>query len=270
MLSFSQADAASALPVAISLAEQSGSKILVASDRELPESQKRFLSTDSFAPSEYIGLEPARDAKGLQSAARSINRYAERAGAEMIVVPVRRNVFAKSSNRRSVGWIEEFSGKRVVLVSGPSERPDNLEPPRRLLIPVLDEFHAEVLALAGALTSSSRIPDVDIVAAKVIRMPPTVPLYSTYRPESLVDSEKELSFLKTISGLPLLRRLSARVLLVRDISRDLLQFAEEKRVDMIILRGDWAASRHGFLPKRERIVAAKASCSVAVLLPSEP
>jgi magnesium-transporting ATPase (P-type) len=269
MLSFSQADTRSALPVAISLAEQSGSKILVASDRELPESQKRFLSTDSFAPSEYIGLEPAKDAKGLQSAARSINQYAERAGAEMIVVPVRRNVFAKSNARKSVGWIEEFAGKRVVLVSGPSGQPDNLEPPHRLLIPVLDEFHAEVFALAGALTSSSRIPDVDIVAAKVIRMPPTVPLYSTYRPESLVDSEQELSFLKTISGLPLLRRLSARVLLVRDISRDLLQFAEEKRVDMIILRGNWAASRHGFLSKRERIVAAKASCSVAVLLPSE-
>jgi hypothetical protein len=110
---------------------------------------------------------------------------------------------------------------------------------------------------------------VDVVAARVIRMPPTVPLYSTFRPESLVDSDKELSFLKTFSGLPLLRRLSARVLLVRDIAKDLVSFADERRVDMIVLKGEWALSRHGFLAKTERRIAAKASSYVAVLLTSD-
>jgi hypothetical protein len=83
-----------------------------------------------------------------------------------------------------------------------------------------------------------------------------------------VDSDKELSFLKAFSGLPLLRRLSARVLLVRDSSRDLIDFAEERRIDLIVLKGDWAASRHGFLAKTERRIAAKASSCVAVLLSS--
>jgi len=192
----------------------------------------------------------------------------ERVGAEMIIVPVERGIFAKRNSRKNVAWVEEFSGKRVVLVSGAPKLSEAFSSPRRLLIPVLDEFHPEVFALAGALTSSSHIPDVDVVAAKVIRIPQTVPLYSTYRPESLVDPSKELSFLRAFSGLPVLRRLSAKVLLVRDSSRDLVGFAEDRRIDLIVLKGDWAANRHGFLAKTERRIAAKASCTVAVLLSS--
>jgi hypothetical protein len=109
---------------------------------------------------------------------------------------------------------------------------------------------------------------VDVVAARVIEIPQTIPLYSTYRPESLVDAEEELSFLKIIRGLPLLHRLSSRVLLVRNTVGDLVDFAEKRRVDLIILRGDWSESRHGFLPKRERRIAAKAHCAVAVMMPS--
>ena len=257
-----------ALPVAMSLAEQSGSRILIASNRKLPTTQQAYLSTESSVPSEYIPLDVAEGSKGMRSAASAIRKYADRIGAEMIVLPVSRDVFANRTTRKTVGWIEEFSGKRVVLVTVPSKRSRALEHPRRLLIPILERFHPEVFALAGALTSASHIPDVDVVAARVIRMPPTVPLYSTFRPESLVDSDKELSFLKAFSGLPLLRRLSARVLLVRDSSRDLIDFAEERRIDLIVLKGDWAASRHGFLAKTERRIAAKASSCVAVLLSS--
>ena len=204
----------------------------------------------------------------MLSAARAIRKYADRLGAEMIVLPVKRDVFASRTSRKKVGWIEEFSGKQVVLVAGPSKSPRTLEHPRRLLIPVLEKFHPEVFALAGALTSGSRIPDVDVVAARVIKMPQSVPLYSTFRAESLVDSDKELSFLKPLRGLPLLHRLSARVLIVRDSSRDLIDFAEQRRVDLIVLRGDWAAGRHGFLDRTERRIATKASSYVAVMLSS--
>ena len=85
-----------------------------------------------------------------------------------------------------------------------------------------------------------------------------------------MDAEKELSFLKPISGLPLLHRLSSRILLVRNTVGDLIDFAEKRRVDLIILRGDWSESRHGFLPKRERRIAARAHCAVAVLMPAAP
>jgi len=268
VMGFSGMRVETALPVAMRLAEQSGSKILIASDHKLPTSQQKYLSAESRVPIEYTQLDIPEGSKKMRSAASAMRKYADRMGSEMIVLPVSRDVFAGRTSRRTVGWIEEFSGRRVVLVAGPSRPSLALEPPNRLLIPILDDFHPEVFALAGALTSASHIPDVDVVAARVIKMPPTVPLYSTFLPESLVDSDKELSFMKTLSGLPLLRRLSARVLLVRDSSRDLINFAEERRVDLIVLKGDWAASRHGFLPKTERRIAAKASCYVAVLLSS--
>jgi len=268
VMGFSGMRAEIALPVAMRLAEQSGSKIQIASDRKLPTSDQALLSAESRVPIEFIHLDIPEGSKRMRSAASAMRRYADRMGSEMIVLPVGRDVFARRTGRKSVGWIEEFSGKSVVLVAGPSTPSRTLEPPSRLLIPILESFHPEVFALAGALTSASHIPDVDVVAARVIKMPPTVPLYSTFRPESLVDSDKELSFMKTLSGLPLLRRLSARVLLVRDSSRDLINFAEERRVDLIVLKGDWVASRHGFLAKTERRIAARASSSVAVLLSS--
>jgi len=189
-------------------------------------------------------------------------------GVELIVLPIRREVFTSRRARRRFDWISEFSGKRVVLVSGPSEQPSAREPTRRILIPILEEFYPEVFALAGALTSFSRIPDVDVVAAKVVKIPATIPLYSTYRPESLVDTERELSFMKAVSGLPILRRLSARVLLVRNVSRDLVEFAEQRRVDMILFRGVWTESHRGFLTKKESRIAANAPRYILVLLPS--
>lgn len=257
-----------ALPVATRLAEQSGSRILIASNRKSPMPEEMYLSAESAVPSEYLWLDIAGGTKGMIAAAHAIRKYADRLGAEMIVLPVTRDVFARRTTRKKVGWIEEFSGKRVVLVAGPSRPSRAQEHPRRLLIPVLDEFHPEVFALAGALTSGSHVPDVDVVAARVVKMPQSVPLYSTFRPESLVDTERELSFLKPLSGLPLLRRLSARVLIVRDSSRDLIDFAEERRVDIMLLNGDWAQSRHGFLGKTERRIAAKTPSYVAVLLSS--
>jgi hypothetical protein len=269
VVGFSREDIATALPTAVALAEQSRSRILIASTDVLSARQLRFLSTESRVPSEFIALDLSKGAKMPRSAAKAVRAYSERIGAEFIIIPVAQAVFSRGAARREAAWIEEFSGKRVVLVSRPKKQiAPPLEIPRRLLIPVLDEFRLDVFALAGALTASSHIPDIDVVAAKVIRIPPTIPLYSTYRPESLVDSRTELSFLRTIGGLPVLRRLTPRVLLVRDIARDLLDFAESRRVDLMMFEGDWVASRHGFLHKKERKVAARATSIVVVLLPA--
>lgn len=266
VLSMIPGETRAAIPLAIGIAEQSGSKIVIASTDTLPRKDGEFLTATGI-PSEYLRLETTKTSKGMRAAARAIKHYADRVGAETVVVPISRGLFTSRRARKRAEWISELSDNRVMLVSGPIQKPAKLELVRRILIPVLDEFHPEVFALAGALTASAKIPDVDVVAAKVIRIPQTVPLYSTYRPESLVDTDRELAFLKTVGGLPIVRRLSAKVLLVRDVSRDLVEFANERRADMILLRGDWTASRRGFLNKRERKIAANTSASVLVMLP---
>lgn len=256
-----------ALPVAVGLAEQSGSRIVVVSESGLSDLQKAFLSSESMVPIESVHVDIGEKAKRLNAVARGVDRFAERVGAEMVVVSVNREAF--SGRKKSANWIKELSGRRLVLVSGPQTTSTKPERPHRLLIPVLEEFHAEPFALAGALTASSNIPDVDVVAARFIEMPPTIPLYSTYRPESLVDMTKELSFLKVLGGLPILDRLTARVVLVRNTARDLMEFAEKRRVDLIVLSGSWSRGGMGFMSKRERVVAAKSTCRVAIMIPAE-
>jgi hypothetical protein len=83
-------------------------------------------------------------------------------------------------------------------------------------------------------------------------------------------AEEEFEFQEAMHGLNLIKKLTPRVLFVRDISREVIRFAEERRADMIILQGYWTASRHGFLAKSEMKIAANAHCSVAVLLSSAP
>jgi len=267
LLGLSEQGIRDALPVAVGLAEQSGSKVIVASEVGLSDYQKAFLSSESGVPVESVHLEIGKKAKMLGPVARGVSRLADQVAAEMVVVSVGRDIL--SGRRGATDWLKELSGRRLVLVSGPQTSSKGIGRPRRLLIPVLDEFHPGPFVLAGALTASSKVPDVDVVAARFIEMPQTVPLYSTYRPDSLVDATKELSFLRVLGGLPILDRLTARVVLVRNTARDLLEFAEKRDVDLIILNGSWSRSGRGFLQDRESVVATRSNCRVAIMIPAE-
>jgi hypothetical protein len=186
-----------------------------------------------------------------------------------IVFPVERNVFSgKRRGAREIGWIRNFSQNRIVLVGGitkPSATSLPFTP--RILIPILRKFYPGPFELAEVLTADAVFPDVDVVAAKVVEIPRIVPLYSIYKPESLVDKDRELSFLRSLRGRVLFERIRPMVLLVREASRDLVNFATERKVDVIIMEGDWTAGKRGFLPKEERRIALKAECTVLVTLP---
>jgi hypothetical protein len=141
--------------------------------------------------------------------------------------------------------------------------------PKKIMIPVLEEFHQEPFDLAAALTTSSVVPQVDVVAARVIQVPQIVPLYSTYRPDALVDEGRELSFVRSIRNAASLRFLRPSIVMVREVGRDVVDFASERNVDTIILAGDWRLRRQGFLTKAEREIAARAQCPVLIALPPE-
>jgi len=137
----------------------------------------------------------------------------------------------------------------------------------RVLIPVLREFHKAPFDLAEALSVNSIVPDVDILATKVLEIPSIVPLYSVHRPETMIDTAWHLSFLDNLKGMHLAKILRPKILLVRLISRDLTDWAEEREVDLIVLNGSWRAAKHGFLEHREeRETAARSKCSVVVVL----
>ncbi len=266
-----------AADVALSLAEYSGSRLVVvrlpdgrrqpARAREL-ERRIQELAQASEVPCSVVDLPPTNGGRGRRALGRDLESLAERTKSDEIVLPVDADVFAGGAGRRELAWITDLRKRRVILVRGPGRgvgAPDRL---RRILIPVLDEFKPEPFDLAAALTAGSVFPAVDVVAAKVVRIPPIVPLYSTYRPESLVDQEKELSFLKSLRTRPIMRLLTPKILMVRDIGRDLVEFAEEREIEGILMAGRWDAARRGFLSKDERQVALKAKGTIIVILPA--
>jgi len=266
-----------AASVALGLAEYSGSRLVVVRlpglgprperERDL-ERRIESMARASETPCSFVDLPPSNGRRGKRAVGKDLESLAERTNAGTIVVPVDADLFAGGRARRGAGWIMDLHRRRVILVRGPGK--GEVAPPRlrRILIPVLDEFRIEPFDVAASLTATSTFPAVDVVAAKVVKIPQIVPLYSTYRPESLIDQDLELSFLKSLRTRPIMRLLTPKILMVRDIGRDLVEFADERDTEAILMAGRWEASRHGFLSKDEREVAMKAKGTVVVVLPA--
>ena len=256
--------------ISINLARNSGSRLIVMRilnekvKTSLDYDMERFIkdtAADAGIPCEYI------DVHAPQTMVNSLKETIEKTRAETIIVPVPRNVFlGRWRATQAVMWIEEFSSKKIILISNPRKPIEKPHPPFRVLIPVLHEFHQGPFELSGSLTSSSVIPDVDIIAAKVIEFPPNVPLYSLYYPESFIIKSGELSILRRPSVRALHRYITPLTLYVKDVSHGIADFVVERRVHMIIMDGDWAARRNGFLSKEERKLAKTAPCSIIVTL----
>jgi len=265
-----------AFVMALTMGEHSGSRVILARTQPVGKGQwmeKRFGILAERAvkiPFEYAetGLEKSgrRTVPG-----EGFRKMIEASGTETVIVTVGRDAFKKSGHiSKNYSWLREYSEKRIILVSpGPTKRQYPDSKGYRILIPVLEAFHKMPFELASALSGNRNIPDVDVIAAKVVEMPAITPLYSIYRPETLVDSKRQLSFLQNMKGWPILKFIHSKVLLVRNTVRDLVDFASERKVDMVILEGDWAHERTGFTSRVERDIAINAKCTVAVVLPPD-
>ena len=253
----------SAIPVAVNLAGYTGSRLVVARmfeegvDRALLESLEdgieRF-AREAEVPYEFVDV---RLGYGFGETGGALREVAERATAGTVVIPVERAGVTRGVPR----WLSDLRGVRLVLV-----RPSPTGAvgwPRRVLIPVLEEFDRGPFDVAAALTAASVVPEIDVVATRVIRIPPIVPLYSTYQADGLVDERRELSFLQRVRNLASLR---SSILLVRDVGRDVAEFSKDREVDTIIVAGDWNESRHGYLHRDERGIVARSACTVLVTL----
>ncbi|HWM50582.1 MAG TPA: HAD-IC family P-type ATPase, partial [Thermoplasmata archaeon] len=256
------------IPPAIDLASNSGSRLIIArifeetGDRALLEPFEdgvERLAKEAAVEYDYLDLRVGLDP---EPPGTFLGRIARETGADTILIPIGWDSFPRSVPP----WIQDLSGFRMILVRSPPQ--EEVPPwPHRILIPVLEEFHQEPFDLAAAFTASAVVPEVDVVAARVIQIPPIVPLYSTYRPESLVDTDRELSFLRSVRNVTSLRFLRSSVVMVRQIGRDVVDFARERDVDTIILAGDWRYRRQGLLGKAEREIAEHAHGTILIVVP---
>jgi Ca2+-transporting ATPase len=262
--------------ISFSVAKQNGSRLIFirlidegVDGKALEKLEQAVDERSSYlgVPCEYMDLHLSGKEQSPRTIASSVREAIKRINPERIILPTERGVFeGKRSALRKISWVEEFQAKKVMLISNWRAATFGPNPPR-LLIPILGEFNEDVFDLAEALTTDANVPDVDIVAAKVIEMPRIVPLYSYYKPESLINADKELAAIKSLPRWAVIRRIRPMVLLVREAGRDLVQFAEERKVDVMVLEGDWSAKGRGYLRKKEQAIASQAQCTVVVILP---
>jgi len=268
------------LSIASAIGDSAGSRVIVirVADKNTEDWMlRRFdilarkATLDSVAPIEYLDIMEGIGRAGAKAWPEKLGKMLAETGAGTLVLSVSKDIVAgKKSALKKIEWLEKFTDRKILLVSQPitvSEARYARSP--RILIPVLDKVQKRAFELAEVLTADSIIPNVDVIAARVIEMPRIKPLYSVYRPESLVNMDKELSFLKAFRNKPLFRAIHPKVLLVRDVGRDLVDFALERKVDMIVIDGDWSEKAAGFLTKTERRIAAKASCAIVVIIPKK-
>jgi hypothetical protein len=256
--------------ISMNLARNTGSRLFVL--RILNEQLKTSLdynierilrdaAEESGVPCQYI------DVRAPQTIESSVTDTAEKAQAETIIISVPRDVFYGGQHAAQfIKWIEKIPNKKIILISNPTKHIETHHPPFRVLIPVLHEFHEGPFNLTKVLTAQTSIPDVDIIAAKVMEFPSSIELYSRYYPESMVVKSEEFYILRHPSLQALRRHITPLTLFFQDMSRGIAHFVEERKVDMIIMEGDWSEKKNGFLKKTERKIVKKAQCSIIVTL----
>ncbi|MCU0861462.1 MAG: cation-transporting P-type ATPase, partial [Methanomassiliicoccales archaeon] len=239
-----------------------GSEAMRRSESEIEECSRRL-----GVPYEYRDL---RLPSGLRSKtlSASLGKAVRATTADRLVVPVPREVMlSRRRAMRSFAWLGGFQDRKVDLVGNWPAAALPLDHGPRLLIPVLRQPKGQPFELAEALTAGTNFPDVDVVAAKVVELPQAVPMYSIYRPDSLVDAGRELSVFRSLPPWAVIRRMKPMVLLVRETGKDLTLFAEDRKVELVIMEGRWGRRRARFLDKKERGIALRLKSTLVVALP---
>jgi len=225
----------------------------------------RDAAEESGVPCEYI------DVRTPQTIDGSVKETVEKTQAETIIISVPRDVFYGGHHTAQfIKWIEKIPSKKLILISNPTKIMEPYHTPFRVLIPVLHEFQEGPFHLTKELTAHAPIPDVDIIAAKVVEFPSSVELYSRFYPESMVVKSEEFSILRRPAIKALRRHITPLTLFFQDISKGIARFIQERKVDMMIMEGDWSEKNHGFLKKAERKIVKRAQCSIIVTLTYRP
>jgi Ca2+-transporting ATPase len=257
----------------MNIAQNNGSRLIVLRvlNKQLKTSLDYGMERSLRDTAEEMGI-PYQyvDIRAPHTIETSIEESLDQTHAEMLIISVPRNVFFGGGNTtRFAEWAEKFRNKKIILISNPSKPLKPLHSPFRILIPVLHEFDEEPFKITALLTAHTALPDVDIIAAKVMEFPPTVPLYSRYYPETMAVKSSEFSILRRSPLQALRRSITPLTLYVQEISRGIAHFVEERKIDVIIMNGTWSEKEHGFLQRAERKIVKKAQCPIIVTLQNQ-
>lgn len=264
-----------AVYIAFFLAEYSGSKVIVTHVLEGVEAHafevqfRRDL--EEFAKKlsvqfEYVTVDPPSKPPSVEEIAKSIVNAANANNAQAIVMSAHREPLFRELFGRVSDHVARSTEKRLVLVETPHEGVTLPKNPKRIFIPVLRETHPDPFIIAAALTSSASVPDVEIIVAKIIDLPPTVPLDAVETSQSLRKEERDFSFFTSLAIKTLGRLFTPKILPVREVGNDVAQFIKDKGIDVIVMYSTRETGFYSFLTKNEYEIVSKSPCVVLVTL----
>ncbi len=264
-----------AVYIAFFLAEYSGSEVIVthilegveehAFEREFKKDLEE-LARSLGVRYEYFTVEPSSKPPGVVEVARSISNAAETNKAQAIVMSAHREPLFRELFGRVSDHVARSSSRRIVLVETPLAGLKIPRNPKRIFIPVLKKIHPDPFIIAAALTSSASAPEVEINAAKVIELPPTVPLDAVETSQSFRREEREFSYFTSLAIKALGRLFIPKILPVRDVGEDVAQFVRERGIDIVVMYSSRDTGFYSFLTKDEYEIVRKSPAIVLVTL----
>lgn len=262
--------------IAFYVAEVTGSFIYLAhvkNYQDTAENTAAFLKqVEEFAKNlrvkyAFKEIDLKKQAVGVEEIAKSIVEQAEELRVQAIIMAANRETFFREMFGRISDRVVNASLCKIVLVETPRYGMKIPTAPKIIFIPFLrEEPKSDPFIIASALSSSASTPDVEIIAAWVVPLPPTIPLDALENAEILRSEEQEFS--QKISGFigSIGRFFSPRMIAVRHVGEDVASFAKEKDSDLMILQGSRGTGGYKAFMKSEKYeIVSKAPCVVLVV-----
>jgi nucleotide-binding universal stress UspA family protein len=265
-----------AIFIAFYIAEYSGSKVYVTHVLEgeevhdFEESLRKEiadLAADLSVKYEFVEVQPTSQPPSVDEISKALVATADEKNAQAIVMSAHREPLFRELFGRVSDHVGRTARTRVVLVETPQKGVSIPRNPRHILIPVLKEEHPDPYIIAAALTSSASVADVEITAAKIVELPPTVPLDAVDMAISFRKEEKEFSYFTSLAIKTLGRFINPKILPVREVGSDVAQFVRDKGIDIMVLFCRRETGFHSFLTKDEYDIVSRSPCVVIVALP---
>ncbi|QQG48903.1 MAG: universal stress protein [archaeon] len=263
--------------IAFYIAEYSGSTVYVThvlegqEDHAFEEKMKKDIAELASSLSvkyEHVETKPSSQPPGVEEIAKALVDTATSKGAQAIVMSAHREPLFRELFGRVSDHVAKTSPTRVVLVETPQEGVTIPKNPKRILVPVLKIEAPDPYIIAAALTSSASAADVEITAAKVISLPPTVPLDAIDMVLPLRKEEREFSAFTSLAIKTLGRLINPKILPVREVGSDVAQFIRERGIDVLVMFSERETGFYSFLTKDEYEIVSKSPCVVIVTLPA--
>lgn len=266
-----------AVYIAFYIAEYSGSRVYVTHVLEGQEDhayeKKLKEDVDKLARSlsvkyEFVEVRPSSQPPGVEEIAKALVQTARDKRAQAVVMSAHREPLFRELFGRVSDHVGRTSPSRVVLVETPQAGVEIPKNPKRILVPVLKEQHPDPFIIAAALTSSASVADVEITAAKIFSLPPTIPLDAVEMALPLKQEERDFSSFTSLAIKTLGRLINPKILPVRETGNDVAQFIKDKQIDVLVMFSKRETGFYSFLTKDEYEIVRRSPCVVIVTVPA--